>query len=244
MRKFILLTALLFASPAFAQSSLTVTGEFGPGYLGFRSPHMRIGAEFSQTFLGRFTSTTEFSATPDQKTFAKSGHGFGLGQRITMHVTGRVSIRTGVGYSVYWSGIPSGSNCPPGNQGPNGPDGQQCLTTYAPYHKGGVNPYVGVEIRYALADLPNGVLTVDYLPKFGGCVWATADNPCPITSPRMEGIIAEQYFEMVPRFSFGVRGGWVRYGDQVNPYAPELWQKRHNAWFTTGVLRYELWRRS
>lgn len=242
------LLALCSIVPAKAQTNVFIDGQLGGGSFGFRNPHMAIGLGV-ETGISRFRSDTRFLVSPDVKRFTNFGHSFGFNETVSLNIS-RVSLRVGTEYNIYWSGVPIGSTCPAGNVGPNGPNGEQCFTIYQHYHKGGWAPYVGVGIRDDIKSLGPGKLTVDYYIKTGylhlekiiptECVFASPGNACPITSPQETGVIAEQTFELWPRASFGLRGGWIQYGDQVNPFAPALGQTRHNTGFTEATFRYRL----
>lgn len=228
-----LLLCSVFAPSIKAQTHIYIDGQVGPGSLGFASPHLAIGASIEQKFH-RFEIDGRFLVSPDVKTFATKGHSFNVFLSPDVWITNHLAVHGGVEYSLYYSEIPTGRV--PENSIVDG----YYVYTYVPYKKGGFSPFVGVTIKDAWFGSP-GRLDIDYLIPTG-CVWATATNACPLTSPRELGIIAQQEFALWSRFHIGARGGWIQYGDQVNPSAPELGQPRHNIGFVDAIFRFELTR--
>lgn len=230
--------AVFFALFCHAQNRVLVGGEVGSGGgFGFKEPHLAatVAGEFPWK---RVELQPEFSISPDVKTFAQSGHSISVAGRGLVWITHRVAAEGGATWGEYWSEQPIGSTCPAGWSAPDGPDGQQCLTKFSPLHKSTWAPVAGVVIRDGWFGA-RGRLRVEYqFPT--GCVWATSSNPCPITSNRVRGVEVFQEFELWPRVRLGVKGGWFRYGDQVNPNAPAVGQVQHDTGEVSATLRYVL----
>lgn len=225
-----LLLLVLSCATVYGQTKVYVEGQFGPGSLGFKTPHLSVGVSVEQK-LKRFEIDGKFLASPDVKTFAEHGHSFNAYVQPGIWLTKHLAIHSGLEYSLYYSEIPIGM------QNRNDVTDGFTKPIYQSYKKGGFSPYVGVSIKDSWYGSP-GRLDVDYLIPTG-CVYATAGNSCPLTSPREHGIVAQQEFEMVNKFHFGVRGGWINYGDQINPFASDP-QPRHDTGFAEFVVRYEI----
>lgn len=239
--KTLIVLALALAStiPIHAQTTVLLDGEVGSGGgFGFKEPHLAGGISAELT-RGRFEFDPAFSASPDVKTFAQAGHSIALSGRGAMRLARRVAVEGGISFSSYWSEQPAAYSCPVGWHGTNGPNGETCMVTkWTPLHKSGWHPVAGVDIRDGWYGSPGRVRIEYHFPI--GCVWATANNPCPLTSSRTQGVSVSQEFALWPKLRFGIRAGWWRYGDQVNPYARAVGQSRHNTGSVDATIRYVL----
>jgi len=98
----------------------------------------------------------------------------------------------------------------------------------------------GVAIRDSLGGAA-GRLYINYYSEIGGCVWATASNPCPITASQLKGGEAYQEFRFSQQshWRLGLGGGVYRGGSQVNPFAPQAGQAHYVAGRIYGEIRHE-----
>lgn len=88
-------------------------------------------------------------------------------------------------------------------------------------HKHAINGLAGVVIRDHWNPNSPGRLVLAYEQEIDGCVWATATNPCPLTSSEFIGGRVSQEFRMNSRFRFGIDGAVGRINQQINPNAPQ-----------------------
>lgn len=219
-----ILAASLFAiASAHAQTTILASGEVGPGYLGFRDPHLAIGAT-TETKIHRLFLWQQFLISPDVKQGRNRGHDIAYGVTADFNVWHHMGPLVGYSYSKYWSGrVEKNSD-----------------VVVDRYSKGGGHPVVGAAILDSWYGAPGRFVVEYHFPS--GCVYATASDPCPITSPRTRALTFSQEFELWHKLRLGVLGGWLNYGDQVNPNAPNVPQSRHNTGYVTATVRYELWR--
>lgn len=224
MRKLLVVSTLTFVLQlsAGAQTKLLVSGQVGLGYLGNRHPHLALGLT-AETTVRKALIYQQFLATPDVKIGSNQGHGFGYTASLSYPLYKDVGPLVGFSRSQYWSGLRL----------------RNSDTVIRQYSKGGWHPYAGVYWRNSWYGSPGSMTVVYDFPT--GCVYATVGNPCTITSARSYGITVKQEFELWPKLRIGLIGGWMNYGDQVNPNAPWVPQSRHNTRFATGTIRYELW---
>lgn len=232
------LLALLLAVPGYSQTDrskgtghdtrLFITGIVGPGQLGFRGPRMSLGVEAQQDITKRFSLDVYFNANGDVKTFTNVGHGIHYGGKLNIWVTDKFALHGGMASSTYWSSI---------DEHIPRVDGWYDIIHY-PFKKGGNSPFVGFTVQTKILG-GGGYFNADYfIPT--GCVWATEKNACPITSAREHAIVVSQDVQIYKNFYFGARGGWINYGDQVNPLASHLMQPRHNTHFGEAIFKYQV----
>lgn len=141
------LLLLLFVAPCQAQSQVEmyILGRIGTSHeLGFRLPNTAAGVNVERTF-GRATIGADTWLSPDRKISASSGHSVSASGYSTLWIGRRVGPTAGLGYSVYWSGSPTGS-----------------------YRKGQFSPELGIMAQDRL-----GRFTALYLFPTG-CVWGTS----------------------------------------------------------------------
>ena len=202
--------------------------------LGFKFPHMALGFTMERP-IKRAELQTHFLVSPDVKSFARSGHDYQTGVTGLVWLTHRIAAQGGVSYSIYWSAIPNQSACIPDDLYPGG---CRYEYTYSPYHKGGTTLFVGAVMRDSWFGSPGRFYIQYYVPT--GCQWATPSNPCQIQSSRTQGIGFQQEFRLWEHWRVGLKGAWLRYADQSNPYAPELGRTWHNTGTMTAIIRFEM----
>jgi len=203
MKKFILavcLFLLMLAAPVIAQSpawpashtTLTLDGSVGGGSIGY-NPDLNLGGSITLSVTRRLELYTQLTASPITKTGYYGATAVGDGRAI-FWAAPKVALFVGVRPSyVYFGGV----------------------------QKHAFNGMAGVVIRDHWNPNMPGRLYVAYEQEIGGCVWATAANPCPITSAKFIGARVEQEFRMNSHLRVGIAAAMGRVNAQINPYAPQ-----------------------
>lgn len=202
MKKFLmaaLLTLMILGTSASAQQPAgkgsyaqpftpTIDASLGGGSIGY-NPDINLGGSITVPVGRRLELYAQAMASPITKT-GYAGYTLVGDGRVMYWVNSKVAPFVGV--------VPS-------------------YVEFGSDKKHAINGLVGVVIRDHWNPTSPGRLTLAYEQEIGGCVWATPQNACPLTSSEFIGGRASQDFRMNSRLRFGIDGAVGRINQQINP---------------------------
>jgi hypothetical protein len=190
---------------------LLLDGEIGSeAQLGYKLPSIGVGPSIEIPLESHFEIQASATYSPDRKAITDNGESLELGGSIIGFASERLGLIATLDHTALWT---------------------------SEFDKKNWFPSAGLVLRNDY--FGPGRLYVTYLIPTG-CVWATAANPCPIQSNRLQGIQLHEDVRTWSHGRLGLESGIYHFCDEGNPNEPEAGRKCHVGATMLATFSFEL----